>query len=340
MHPAVPSSNSEVSPVSPSSSLPVDDLARQTVAEASSAKADRSWSADDFRIELNSITQTAAFLWLVNKIKIELLLSSPESSILHTVRDHISALLSSHERADQTFLQLPATITFEIECDLISFLHKYHFEGTSSFEEIMSKLVTITSDGKDMQALTCKQYMKQTWPCGGQRVLQMLAQILESGRSTIQFEEGWINGITIGSKVCVFVSGMYEMIIETAEQLVWLGCVLRSSPLPHTIFNCTPSIKTIRYESPDETGSKDKLNTNSYCSIDYSLQSVSPAPGIASCWHKLFVFAVAAMNFPVSTRAIRLFRTSSWRLRGGCLRLGRSTRFGALLLSRIMATDI
>lgn len=203
------------------------------------------------------------------------------------------------ERVNRESIRLVQTMKFELDYDLTNFLREYHFEGAKSSGETMRKLVTLTSDGKDTQALTCEQYMDQNWPMSGEYILRLVIQIIEDGEGSIETSESLLQGHIANSITCVIVTVLVQSIIEITEQLAWLGCVLRPSPIQGTTFLCTPSITTIGYKSFRGTNFEEKFVGPFPCSIKYTLQTAHSDPDLGQCWHKLFQYAVVAQNFPI-----------------------------------------
>jgi hypothetical protein len=57
-------------------------------------------------------------------------------------------------------------------------------------EEVVAKVITLTGSAMDAQALTCEQYLCQTWPSAGEYIIRLVKDVVRGGpdhRHTCKF---------------------------------------------------------------------------------------------------------------------------------------------------------
>ncbi|OBT60198.1 hypothetical protein VE03_10408 [Pseudogymnoascus sp. 23342-1-I1] len=120
-----------------------------------------------------------------------------------------------------------------------------------TLEILLSELVAVTGCQEESQALTIEQYLRQTWPTYGLKLLDVLQSAIAShyreGSVTLP-DNTQLNARTCGSHLTVTAIGPAQFIAECAEQLAWLQAALlcNSINLPGYY---VPSIENYRVET-------------------------------------------------------------------------------------------
>ena len=68
---------------------------------------------------------------------------------------------------------------FKVAWDLLAFIGEQEYP--SSEGNIIERVITISESARDAQALTCTQYMEQTWPTTGVDLLQAISSAISKG---------------------------------------------------------------------------------------------------------------------------------------------------------------
>lgn len=95
----------------------------------------------------------------------------------------------------------------------------------------------------------------------------------------------------------VEVSGVAAFVVETGEQLAWLGAAMQVSPTDDGIMLCTPSI-SLRKPGEDLSSSLPVTGFN----INFRLESIPQSRTNGQCWHNLFRNPVVVEGYPIPRR--------------------------------------
>jgi hypothetical protein len=271
------------------------------------------------------IVKSPAYKWLLATLQKEFLLLPANPDVMEGIRSKIMSFLP---RCSFISKKKPAEthqITFKIEWNPLAFVHEQEY--TEEPEDVIETAITLTGCDKDAQALTCVEYMCQTWPTTGKYVIQLLKDVVCSGsedRCTCKFPTAfklpnadikfahtddlphntkltlWINGSTLMS----IVIGTRCSVAEIGEQLAWLGAALRSSPYEVGIASCTPFISNFREENVPNSPSPSS-GTAYFCDIDFTVEEMmdSSESTNGQCWHSLFRNPVVVQGYPILRRA-------------------------------------
>ncbi|KAL2857601.1 hypothetical protein BJX68DRAFT_253082 [Aspergillus pseudodeflectus] len=188
-------------------------------------------------------------------------------------------------------------VDFVLDWDPRSFLRVQEYAGDPV--NIFDHVITLTGSLDNAQALTCVQYMRQTWPESSDYVISLLHKLLEASgscSSSGSLHDGTVlTGSFDGSRVVVHTRGLRHAVVEIGQQLAWLGAALQSAP-DNRIAYCRPVL----------------TNTSTFMTIRrYELkftfhhrQSQQRLRN-GRCWHSLFSNPVVVCGFPIRRRQLR-----------------------------------
>lgn len=128
----------------------------------------------------NIIYNSPTYTCLLDNIRRECMFAPAEPDIIGKIRRSILSSLPTSPRISR---QKPAEIfdvSFRIPWDPRGFLIEQEY--MESLEEAIEKVITLTGSTESVQALTCGDYMRQTWPSTGKDVLKLL-KVLVSGET-------------------------------------------------------------------------------------------------------------------------------------------------------------
>lgn len=281
---------------------------------------DESWLARwrDF------ILNTDGFKWLITRLRRECKLVTTAPDAIRTIANEIMSLLPSPRYITKKMPSPSHSVIFELDWDIIHFFETQQY--TDSPEKVIEGIITLTGSCLDAQAVTCAEYLHQTWPLTGGTILQLVKQFLIDEKEhsckwllfiVPEYDANILN-ILIGElpdgtilratmedfKFIVKAEGVAVTISEIAEQFGWLGAALRSSPLDSGLVFYTPFIKDIRtppFSRPELSGSYPSM----ICTIGFELEVVpGPYPKAnGQCWHGIFNNPVVVKGYPIPRRS-------------------------------------
>lgn len=134
----------------------------------------------DSRVYGNLIRSSLAYKWLLRKVDVELRFSPPGNDTLNEIRHRIWSSLQTGHRISRKCSSMAQAVIYEIEWAPLSFIMEQQYKDTS---EIMDKIITITGSANCAQALTCTQYLRQTWPSSGDATIRLVKEVICKGVS-------------------------------------------------------------------------------------------------------------------------------------------------------------
>ncbi|KAJ5525503.1 hypothetical protein N7494_012153 [Penicillium frequentans] len=193
-----------------------------------------------------------------------------------------------------------------MDWDPVTFLQEQQY--LESPEIAIGQAIVLTGSAVMVQALTCSEYLQQTWPSSGMKILELIQELIRPGyrnsspgilpdetRVQVKMESSIHSTKT---SVLVLVNALPSWIVEIGEILSWMGSALRTSPHKDRLVFCRPSIVNAG------DASVGPHRSNFTCTIQYTLHVVLNDSQVnGQCWHGLFKNPVVAEGFPISWRS-------------------------------------
>nr|AFT91405.1 hypothetical protein [Aspergillus rugulosus] len=267
------------------------------------------------------IQNSPSYSWLLDSLRRECVLAPSEPNTMEHTRDMILSILPidpavSRRRPSHVF-----EVFMRINWDPTAFYIQQNY--TERPREAIERAITLTGSCRATQAVTCSQYMSQTWPLTGASILDLVTSLVSSDHnaesaSTNQETDHRVVVLTDGTTVQAFrkvspdqpqepfavwvkVRGLAESIAEVGEQLAWLGCALRSSPADSGIAYCRPLVKRLHDgAAPEDLGSYPQYAIE--IDFDIQMEQGSTKTVEGRCWHGLFRNPVVAEGYPTPRR--------------------------------------
>lgn len=185
------------------------------------------------------------------------------------------------------------SVFFNMDWALPEFMRLQYGEDVPS----IGSVIVITGSSLYAQAMTCEEYIKQTWPRSGMMLVHVLDAALKDSSNygsapadkDVQGPHTAVVRVQIlkSTTVMAYFFGFSEDIaVELGQQLVWLGSVLSTSPLGDDVVYARPILHT--------STSSPKI------SVTYKHEALHATE--KACWLPLFSGAVIASGFPVLER--------------------------------------
>ncbi|KAH8812428.1 hypothetical protein F5884DRAFT_309735 [Xylogone sp. PMI_703] len=254
----------------------------------------------------NFIFQSPAYEWLLANLRREFFLTSPEPNYMEIIgKKIIQCLPSSHvvsrKRSAESY-----EITFEIEWSPLAFVSEQMYK--EELGEAIENAITLTGSTNDAQALTCAQYLCQTWPLSGEYTIKLIKDVVRSGaghqHTCVIPDNTKLTAWMQGSKFIVGAFGTGAAISEIGEQLAWLGAALRSSPYETGVTWSIPFIDDIIIKNVSRQVSGISDPPIIICKIGFNVEKQGFFQlSNGQCWHNLFRNPVVVKGYPIPRRS-------------------------------------
>ncbi|KAK6356063.1 hypothetical protein TWF718_000437 [Orbilia javanica] len=249
------------------------------------------------------INGAPAYGWLVERLRREILLAPAEPNHMLDIREQILKFLPAPRKISKKQSAKPFNVMFVLEWDPLAFVREQgYLEGAG---DAIERAITLTGSLADSQALTCAEYLRQTWP-SGEQTIQLIKDVLKSASGSTRtcelLDNTKLRARTQGPKFVVETIGTRDSVAEIGEQLAWLGAALSSSPHEFGIVYSVASLRAGNSVNP-EAGTEfwDDVVFN----INYRVEEKGQAPSSANgqCWHGMFRNPVVVKGYPILQRA-------------------------------------
>ncbi|KAK2811331.1 hypothetical protein FQN50_002207 [Emmonsiellopsis sp. PD_5] len=249
---------------------------------------------------LKLIKSAPAYDTLIANIRKECILAQPEPNHMEDIRRIILASLPAYPTPEWKLDPGMFKMEYFLEWDPLTFVIEQGYANPADIA--IGDAITLTGSVTTAQAVTCAEYLSQTWPSTGPFVLQL---VKDQARCTnlkplkVTLLDGTIlssnrldSNQADGTSILFSAVGSANRIAEIGEQLAWLVVAMHSSPDGHGVASCRPLLKN-------------QCSGNSYAwKIGTTLgeKYVSPAPLHGQCWHNLFRNPVVVEGYPIPRR--------------------------------------
>jgi hypothetical protein len=127
------------------------------------------------------LLDSSAYQWLIENARSSALLTPRKGTTLDLIAREFDATLLSIKTSRPDQAQIFQT-KFWVNWDLQGFLSNQEYDST--LEIAFERAITVTGSGTNAQALSCLDYMCQTWPSSGRQFVRILQTALMSPESS------------------------------------------------------------------------------------------------------------------------------------------------------------
>lgn len=151
---------------------------------------------------------TPSFKWLIAAIEASCRLDYAGATAISSIKDILDSSLGL-DAAEEIALGirpgepsfLPRKVTLETNWDPLRFIKQQGYKGPGCLPGVL----TLSGTANNTQVLTCRQYLRQTWPFAGEVVLEALVDWIKAAssdsdgphyvqsRSTLATHDGCVN---------------------------------------------------------------------------------------------------------------------------------------------------
>jgi hypothetical protein len=126
----------------------------------------------------NFMSTSPAYKWLLERLMREVMLEPSEHSgnSIEWIHQTISSFISfspSH-RVSKNRPSKVHEMVFEVNWDPLAFITNQEYEEEPG--PAIERAITLTGSATDAQTMTCRQYLRQTWPSLGDHVIRLIKE--------------------------------------------------------------------------------------------------------------------------------------------------------------------
>lgn len=125
------------------------------------------------------ISSDPGYDWLLDCLRRETILERSVTDNMQAIRNRILQAVPRSRYVSRKASSRGCTVTYKLDWDPFAFLALQDYEDPD--REAVAKVITLTGFGRDAQALSCQEYLAQTWPSSGP-LLMLLIENLVSNR--------------------------------------------------------------------------------------------------------------------------------------------------------------
>jgi hypothetical protein len=156
---------------------------------------DDAFDFPDQNLYRQTLVDSSAYQWLISSLHREsnMRLSGPNAA--GTLRKSIVQKLGRIRHISYRTTPRVSEVVFEIHLNLFIFFEMQQHDLPAG--EALPKVITLTGYGDNVQAMTCFDYVAQTWPQAGPTIVNLLGQLLneKSGNPTGRLFYSSIHGV-------------------------------------------------------------------------------------------------------------------------------------------------
>lgn len=122
------------------------------------------------------IFKAPAFEWLLATFCREFHLVSDS---INLIGQTIIQFLLFSQKIKREKSELAYSMTFRMEWDPLAFVEEQEYR--EELDETVETAITLTGTARDAQALTCAQYLRQTWPSTAEYIIRLIKDVVRNG---------------------------------------------------------------------------------------------------------------------------------------------------------------
>ncbi|EGX54367.1 hypothetical protein AOL_s00004g16 [Orbilia oligospora ATCC 24927] len=195
------------------------------------------------------ILKTPAFEWLVGVLRREIILLTPAElpNYMEITKRSVSECLPSSHRISKNRSAEAFNTIFLTGWKPLIFVNEQEYELKPS--EAIERAVILTGSTEDVQALTCVDYLCQTWLSTGKYIIELVKDVIDESEilylplGTLPDNTALIAYFRESSELVVEAVGTKDSVAEIGQQLAWLCTALSPSPLETGVVAFVPLIK-------------------------------------------------------------------------------------------------
>lgn len=122
------------------------------------------------------ISNDPGYVWLLDRLHREIMLSRAADSAMESIRTIILRAMPRKNRISRKSSTQGVEVIYSVDWSPVIFLDEQQYADPHPLA--VAKAITLTGSHTDAQALSCKNYLCQTWPHTGNGVLTLIERLL------------------------------------------------------------------------------------------------------------------------------------------------------------------
>jgi len=132
------------------------------------------------------ISNDPGYDWLLDCLRKEAVLERPDTDNMQVIQKRILQAIPKPRHVSRKASARGCTVTYTMDWEPFAFLAAQGYEDPD--HEAVAKAITITGLWKDAQALSCQEYLAQTWPSSGPLLMQLIKNLVSIRDAGAKFE--------------------------------------------------------------------------------------------------------------------------------------------------------
>lgn len=133
----------------------------------------------EFHAYSDFISKSPAYQWLLENLNRQFLLAPAKPDLIEVIRRKIISSLPPSHKVSRKNASKAYKMIFEVDWDLLAFVKEQEYREEA--HQAIGMAIVLTGSDKDAQALTCSQYLCQTWPSTGEQLMWLVKNVLRNG---------------------------------------------------------------------------------------------------------------------------------------------------------------
>lgn len=125
------------------------------------------------------VRNSCAYTKFLSDILRECVLTTAEPKIIEEIHNVIFQTLPASSNMSREKESERFTMAFKVDWDPLSFVQEQKY--SVSPEIAIKTAIVLTGSATEAQALTCGEYLEQTWPCIGADILRLIQAVVKDG---------------------------------------------------------------------------------------------------------------------------------------------------------------
>jgi hypothetical protein len=122
------------------------------------------------------ISNDPGYVWFLDRLRREIMLSKAAESAMDSIRNIILRAMPRANHISRKSSTQAVEVTYFVDWSPVIFLDEQEYADPHPLA--FTKAITLTGSHTDAQALSCKDYLRQTWPHTGNGVLMLIERLL------------------------------------------------------------------------------------------------------------------------------------------------------------------
>lgn len=118
----------------------------------------------------------SGYEWLLNRLQREVYLSTKDADVMIYIRQQLLQAMPMPSCMSRKAPSQLTRVTYSVDWDILTFIDQQRYKEPR--DVAIAGAITLTGSQLNAQALSCREYLAQTWPSTGTRILELIQELL------------------------------------------------------------------------------------------------------------------------------------------------------------------